>query len=228
MSVATKPKEYPMLFAQEFIPKILSGEKTQTRRPIRQQPIPVLEGEWNEWHYHNCRGCHTKSALLESMANSVRWRVGDVLWVKETIKFFAEPTDDGQIEYFGGRLKNLGPSSGDVPDDKLDVYFRMVDKSQKAKKSITVPSILMPRFAARIFLRVTDVRVERLQAIKEADVLAEGIEPQHLEKNRKFYHRDDVAGITFAEFWDGAYPKNPFLANPWVSVTTSQRIEDYR
>jgi len=83
----------------------------------------------------------------------------------------------------------------------------------------------MPRWAARIFLEVTDVRVERLHSIKDADVVAEGIEKHEIDSWRKWLDPRDVHGHAFGVAWDQVYPKCPWKDNGWVSVTTFKRVE---
>ncbi|HIX89960.1 MAG TPA: hypothetical protein H9845_03575 [Candidatus Agathobaculum pullicola] len=102
------------------------------------------------------------------------------------------------------------------------------------------PSIHMPRKAARIFLRVTSVRVERLQAITEEDAKAEGAEKMHpctdpeTGKTAFLLHENGTYRAGFSQIWDSTIPKRPSLFerylyyweyNPWVWVIEFERIE---
>ena len=92
-----------------------------------------------------------------------------------------------------------------------------------------VPSIFMPRWASRLTLRVTDVRVERVQEISGEDVLAEGVQMRHIEKWEEWLHRDDAAVVAFGELWDSINGKRPGCAwgdDPWVWAVTFERIDE--
>lgn len=138
---------------------------------------------------------------------------GDILWVRETwrpVRFFrpakAVP-DDFKERGFEYRADGIIRSDG-----KEDKWH---------------PSIHMPRDAARLFLRVTGVRAERLQSITHQDVLREGIEECVGRK-----HGDDCAcaEIRFSELWDSTIkasdlPLYGWDANPWVCVIEFERID---
>jgi hypothetical protein len=93
------------------------------------------------------------------------------------------------------------------------------------------PSIFMPRFASRLTLTVTNVRVERLQECSEADAIAEGIEPHHsgwMPYNTAFYEADGVTPAnyhpdprdSYRQLWNTINRKAPWEDNPWVVAYT--------
>lgn len=91
------------------------------------------------------------------------------------------------------------------------------------------PSIYMPRWACRIELEVTAVRVERLHAIGSDGrharaVLAEGITLEEIEHQAKFFHPDDAPALTFGHLWNGINGKRaPWASNPFVWVVEFKR-----
>jgi hypothetical protein len=139
-----------------MVKAILSGKKTQTRRIVRDKYLNTYHdheacanGVIIEWRFRDC--------FSEIMDNSPHYSTGDVLWVRERFS-----------PVFNGKGEQIGIVYGAdcvAPDGGL------VDEPRRWK-----PSIHMPRTAARIFLTVTNVRCERLQAISESDAGAEGFE----------------------------------------------------
>lgn len=160
-------KESPILFNGAMVRAILEGRKTQTRRPVK---IP-------EGHHINVitmldehRGERPSfiSCGVEFTASCV---VGDTLWVRETWR--PASTEDGHecFAYAADNRYQCGKPAGDFP----------------AKWK---PSIHMPRRAARTFLDVTGVRVERVSDISESDAMAEGFDGRRhfLDTWTELYH----------------------------------------
>lgn len=126
------------------------------------------------------------------------YKVGDILYVRETFN----NTETDTVLYAADK-------------DFIDFYLFM-ESEIKWK-----PSIHMPKEAARIFLKVTDVRVERLQDITEEQAEKEGV---------KAYGQNNCSGtsarIAFAELWDSiSETKFEWRANPWVWVIEFERVE---
>ena len=86
------------------------------------------------------------------------------------------------------------------------------------------PSIHMPRWASRITLRITDVRVERLQAISEDDARAEGC-PYPPEWAGRFMDRDETAKTWFKSIWNTINGPGAWDANPWVWAISFERVK---
>lgn len=143
----------PIIFNTEMVRALLDGRKTVTRRVIKPQPegkpVPMTKS-----------GCWPGYFAIQGTDKVVRppFLPGDVLWVRET---WAHPSEK---EILAGAEQNKYLYRADTP-------------AQPCAWDRWRPSIHMPREATRIFLRVTDVRVERLQDITEDDVCAEGAEP---------------------------------------------------
>jgi len=206
---------HPILFNDEMVRAILEGRKTQTRRPIK----PPVDGlAFTGWHPEDM-----SIALFarEDEVGKTHWSSrcpygipGDRLWVRETWQLLVTcavgwgdgPDDwDYDVEEAEGIPKQL-PYDGEV-------VYRATDPEAATWWH---PSIHMPRWASRIDLEVTDVRVQRLRDIEWRDVKAEGIDLSSLVSRGR--NRDIDAGHLFAEQWDAIYADRGlgWNANPWV------------
>jgi len=152
--------------------------------------------------------------------------VGDRLWVREAC-YAKELTDEEAVEYAvqcgDPELPRVGLDGGLYP---ADAHIRPIENSSDAsdrwgvmhnyrgKRGAQVPPIHMPRWASRLTLEVTGVRIERLQDINEADAEAEGVRP--------------VAGAgqiahfisPYRELWEQINGKDSWSLNPWVWVVS--------
>ena len=186
-------KERPILFNGEMVRAILDGRKTMTRRVVKPQPGPL--------------GIHP--AMRVQMAeNPPLGTIGDRLWVRETFRIYNSASecacyDECKCASVNG--KPLYRASDPSPDD---------DK--------WTPSIHMPRWASRITLEVTGVRVERVADITEEDAKAEGCEGHPVSGHNGFPNgwapRDE-----FQDLWQSIYSN--WDANPWVWVYQIRRIK---
>lgn len=157
----TKQKERGITFSPLMLEAILAGRKTMTRRVCETQPLP---------HYTDLR---VENGVLDYRAypgqGSARhvicdcpFEVGTRLWVKEKLRTGADTTETGCIVY---------ASDGKI----LDRDGKSVRWPWKLR---TLGAMYCPRWASRITLEITAVKVERLQDISEADKLAEGATPE--------------------------------------------------
>lgn len=189
--------EYPKLLKDEMVRATLAGIKTQTRMPVKfRDPSGtysiVDDSEGDLWVFD------ADEAGQWHRARSPFGVPGDALWVREC---WARTTDyDGQFLLDGVKALYRADNNGSVTPSRWR------------------PSIHMPRWASRLTLPVKRVWVERVQSISNADVLAEGIAPEQIDKWRQWVHRDDCAGMAFAETWDSIYGAKGFYwaANPYV------------
>ena len=184
----------PIIFSTPMVQAILDGKKTQTRRVIKPQP----DGEIKANIPYEFYGTKTERIFTDTKAYLAPCSVGDILWVRET---WAKRVYSDNRYYYKA-------------DDNLGAIFnREGDKWR--------PSIFMPREAARLFLRVKNVRVERLQDITEEDAIAEGMSKTLV---------DGVVFISakgnFHVFWDSLNIKRGYGwdTNPWVWVIEFERI----
>lgn len=216
------PKERPILFSTPMVQAILEGRKTMTRRVVKDEP----KGE--PWIFSNMEEDHAwfKWNLPPSSFVSRKCpygQAGDILWVRETWCDY----NDGYSEEHA-HLKSPEPH-----------YLYRADCKEFEKAKIWRPSIFMPRSACRLRLKITDIKVERLQDISEEDAIAEGIEwkikyPEE-SPNTKYYRdylfADRLAfGIgfkakqSFRSLWHKINGEESWNANPWVWVVSFQKI----
>jgi len=199
-------KERPIIFSGEMMRAILDGKKTQTRRVIKPQPDYAILKEGTELEAHKC------PQLASVHSGRKEWglyrvpfhgrdvpcfsfdcpygKPGDRLWCKETFVRQYTGFDYGIIYKADG-----------------------IKISEDMKWS---PSIYMPRWASRIILEITGIRVERIQDITEEDAKAEGCEIGHgLTDDSPFFARE-----AFQKLWDSINAKRGYgwYENPWVWV----------
>jgi hypothetical protein len=181
---------------------ILEGRKTQARRVVKWTGIDGLNLSFSGLSASNIAG--TRWALMSMGASCWQERghadcpygvPGDRLWVRETFYHME-----------GGPIRDAVGGVMDVMEDEI-VY--RADGNRLLKWT---PSIHMPRWASRITLELTDVRVQRLQEISHHDALAEGVEYD--------VSREDGAPLPrFRKLWDSINAKtHPWSSNPWVWV----------
>lgn len=231
--------ERPILFSGPMVRQILSGNKTQTRRIIKNVPPDcdrVLKACDNSGEYK-----FFSRMSYGSMLAKTKWfkcpygKPGDRLWVRETWKYY-DWTEEGEpwIKYGANEGISL---TKDIPEEWWDkVWDTWADLSAPDNFKINSraadrkwrPSIFMPRWASRITLEIVDVRVERLQEISRADAKAEGFLPgmNGLEKwaGRTYGN----AQLAFEACWKDINGKKPGRAwedNPWVWVIEFRRIK---
>ncbi|GKO38159.1 hypothetical protein NUBL21974_04390 [Klebsiella quasipneumoniae] len=226
--------ERGMIFNAEMVRAILDGRKTQTRRIMKVQPesnqlglLLITDstkhsdiGKYH-WAESNATGNHVRSKLFSCPFGAV----GDRIWVRETWSSdFANYYPNDRVWYAADNNRRLDIEVVDgvrgiySPESDVHVPFRWQ------------PSIHMPRWASRILLEITDVRVERLNAISEEDARAEGIidggclncgEPEPCG----CANPEPDATDAFAYLWQSIYGQDNWNANPWVWVIEFKHVE---
>lgn len=207
-------KERGMIFNGEMVRAILDGRKTQTRRPIKWKQTRFTEiGEredgtkwpWSEDAEHACDFWHPCPFGA----------VGDRIWVRET---FQGPLVHEELfeEYSAYPEKFETPEYCEYAADGgvRPEYCDLDDNLRHGWR----PSIHMPRWASRILLEITDVRVERLKSISDRDALREGCSTADMKSG-------DCAADVFARLWASIYGAESWNANPWVWVIEFKRVE---
>ncbi|EQC1581285.1 hypothetical protein ACY2PL_003565 [Klebsiella oxytoca] len=192
--------ERGMIFNAEMVRAILDGRKTQTRRPVK---FPVLDRNL---------GCELAGNELAgelaagNYLNSAFGKPGNRIWVRET----------------------WTPESIDAEDGSYSPDYRATANGQPLDGRWT-PAIHMPRWASRILLEISEVRVERLNAISEHDAQAEGVVKlrggfwQHYQPGWT-QHQLSARG-SFVTLWKSIYGEESWNSNPWVWVIEFKRIE---
>ena len=222
-------KERPILMTTESVKAILDGRKTMTRRVIKPQPI------YDRYSYFTILRKGRETGDTQNFNNGCYphfcpyGQVGDRLWVRET--FVLE--SDAEYGYSEDELKRIGVDRPIKTEDggldwgvyHLIPHYRATepepnivapDQDTYDDKTRWAPSIFMPRWASRITLEITGVRVERLQEITDTDVDEEGVVYNPQATN---------APQAFKELWDSINGKKyPWLSNPWVWVIKFDNI----
>ena len=219
-------KERPILFSGPMVRAILGGHKTQTRRVIR---LP-LGYEHNEvYGYEGVYGGLHALACDPGPSRAIRCPHGepkDLLWVREAHGIATGHMYDGAaaVRYFAdGSIRS-------VADERSNASRRSLSMSKSR------PSIHMPRWASRILLEVTDVRVERLQSISEEDARAEGVQALDSYMGEPGWYAADASNPhatvsraavnAFACLWDKTGDgRHTWASDPWVWVVSFKVVE---
>ncbi|HCP3956556.1 TPA: hypothetical protein ODN05_004307 [Escherichia coli] len=201
-------KERGMIFNDEMVRAILEGRKTQTRRPVKNVRADNCLVIRKPTKKRNGVYTHVMDALEHGLCPF--GNVGDRIWVRETFNAFWLDNDVIQ------EIKDGVSLASELCDYKADYS----DSSKPAEG--WTPSIHMPRWASRILLEITDVRVERLHDMSEADAKAEGASPV----TYKITPPEAVYRVGFGDIWRGIYGQENWLSNPWVWVIEFKRIKE--
>jgi len=225
-------KETPILFNGEMVRAILEGRKTQTRRPFKYQPTDcwrpdrfcVLH-ELKDGHFplRNGEPIPIGYGVVNEDGDvgyvSPFGNVGDHLWVRENFRYGTRDNGQSVIVYAAdGEVRELFASEGGEGD--LCKTGRIIN--ERVGTGPCRPSIHMPRWASRITLKVTDIRVQRVQEISEEDAIAEGcsgsFSPAYCAGGEIVGADGEYPSDEFRKLWDSIY--GTWDANPWVWVAT--------
>ena len=217
----------PILFSTSMVKAILEGRKLMTRRT---KGLDFVNKNSNLFRYDSCDDTYGDYDSREPDA-TLHWfenidengkelekyvsvkcpygKVGDVLWVRETFL----PT-----------IIN-GKKDGNWYKASVDITSQLIIKWKS--------SLFMPKAACRIFLEITDVRVERLQDISNEDAIDEGIERLNVASSMMCYKSYVVKGggtgvypyVSFQTLWQSINGKESWEKNSWVWVVSFKRIE---
>lgn len=204
---APTTKSKPILFSAPMVRALLAGTKTQTRRITKPQPegVSTFEGETLPyWHVGGFRTHLTANKKLICPYGAT----GDHLWVREHFR----------LETL---LEDLPPSAAGAKDTvryETDSFVRGEQIDDFGRLRV---GMFMPRWASRITLRITDVRVERLNAISEADAEAEGIDGN-----------DALVGqianpyrTAYAQLWESINGVGSWSVDPFVWVVAFEVVK---
>ncbi|EKN6179374.1 hypothetical protein DVQ53_00285 [Yersinia enterocolitica] len=191
--------EKPILFNAEMVNAILSGRKTQTRRIISEKTLHLFGVAASAGECHPIELCDQRSQSYY-LDFCPLGKPGDQLWVREA--FAAGLCTESTLAY--------------------RATHKTEDLEEGWGETIKwTPSIHMPRWASRINLLITGVRVERLNDISEQDAMAEGC--LYGKGNGEI----DLAVRPenhFPTLWASIYGAESWQANPWVWVITFRRV----
>lgn len=241
-------KERPIIFSGPMVRAILDGRKTQTRRVVKPQPIYVTgDGKHSKWSWRDgifaFKMYPSRSTILRHCPYGVP---GDRLWVKETWQE-VHPIQVTEGRYcIDGRAGIPGPppvsyrviyrADGEYPPvwhcvgfpyRSLNTTDAVLSKHfPRGMEYSWCPSTHMPRWASRVTLEITGVRVERLQDISEDDAVAEGSQIPIAEYGGRVAMTERQA---FSNIWNSLNAKRaPWDSNPWVWVIEFKKVEGDR
>lgn len=237
-------KERPILFSAPMVNAILSGKKTQTRRVVKPQPVrflphstPMDSKPEDRWVIHHPMGWRWRDsfasdeaggvAAILSVADHCPYGVaGDQLIVKEAAWMWCQRVTNGKTK--SDRQKWLY-----VPMREAPVIY-VADHPLQPLTSIASPETgahwgwrkkigrFLPKWASRITLEVTSIRVERLQDISEEDAIAEGVDTT-------VPHLDRVPAIAeYNRLWNSINGERPGCSwddSPWLWVISFKKLE---
>lgn len=244
-------KEIPILFSSPMVQAILRGDKTQTRRGLKPQPQRDSQHPWT-WNPKRVHGnpfyfSGSTEHLIEiltapELGICPYGKPGDLLYVRETHYRF------GHWEPIPGKETKGGRQKWQFVEDRAEVLYDAPETFRKGMHNADpwTPawhkrnSLFMPKEAARIWLEVESVRVERLQDISEGDAVAEGIEKVNVnhdvEPEYKDYHGVPLCrvgdkhpwGLTpygsFKSLWQSINGAESWAANLWVWAVTFKMV----
>lgn len=191
--------EKPIIMTAHSVRAILAGRKTQTRRVLKPQPA---YGKFDDFYT-------MPDGLLQMRFVESR-KTGDYFWTNKA----PHAVDD-----------HLWVKEAFATDGPIVRYAATDDiHDLREKKS----PLFMPRWASRITLQVTGVKVERLQDISEADAQAEGVEPVGVPTGRIDGHGENIEQgsyrAAYSEIWNSIHGPGAWDANVWVVAITFRRV----
>lgn len=218
-------REKPIIFNSDMVRAILEGRKTQTRRVVKPQPVLVC----NEKHengklrslskYWEWKGRPVNESSFFACA---KYQPGDLLWVCET--WTPAPSQ------FCRCPQGCEPDPCDAwkagegcESIRSGVIYRA--DPQPAPRRWR-PSLHMPKWAARIWLEVTGVRVERLQDISEEDAEAEGVQVDETQRRHRTRLVEPTPCGYFRDLWNSIYGTAAWDENPWVWVNEFKKVDE--
>lgn len=228
-------KERPILFNGAMVRAVLAGDKTQTRRAVKLPHNNPL-GQWEPtrvggpgvrfsdgtpapaqpaiWH------TRTGDALLCPYGQP-----GDCLWVREAFRFAASldrlsPNNVGEKALDAGYNTPWAPTQFEADGTRAGAWHGFDTPPTITTPGKLRPGIHMPRWACRLVLEITRVRVERLQAINHMDALAEGVglNPSAADLTMTTSAGESMPRVMFRALWEQINGAGAWDGNPWVWV----------
>ena len=236
-------RERPILMSAPMVRAILDGRKTVTRRIVK--PQPELNPDYKpsrldrythhpEYHWPS-RQARSMVSLSEMTACCPYCSPGDRLWVREAFNLFDPDRDPIAPSRFGKRA----PYDGCINDEPIrwTACYRADGELEHPTDGAArwKPGIHMPRWASRLTLEVTGIRVERLHDITEEDAKAEGVTPYvpghgaatDDELNAEPGLRSPrMYRFGFEQVWCDINGADSWQANPWIWVVSFRRLAE--
>ena len=203
-------KERPIPFRGREVRAILDGRKTMTRRVVKLRAGEIAH-DGDDGSLHAVANT-TWGDCIERIIHCPYGVPGDLLWVRETCWHREVHHADCLDEYeYCATCEHPNGSTNPADYNTNDGYWRKI------------PSIFMPRWASRLTLRITSIRVERLQEITEQDAMREGVKAECVSTQPGIYSYR----APFVELWDSINAARGFGwdANPLVWVVAFERVQ---
>lgn len=248
----TAIKSRPIPFSAPMIRALLEGRKTQTRRIVKPQPLgfadtdqiagwesgnTALRGTKGNYHLVKLHESANRMLSCQGIPRDVDYfcpygKPGDRLWLRENFRL-PKSLNAMNCTQVAERMLDLGYTAPWAP-----IRYESDGATINATERTNSPHSLwggdwgrlrvarfMPRWASRITLEITDVRVEHVQEISEEDAEAEGI--RRTEGGWWAGPRDNymVPSAAYRELWDSINGAGSWSSNPWVWVITFKRVE---
>ncbi len=223
------PKERGLLCKGEMVRAILDNRKTQTRRlcpvPVRSLPHTRTVGDLDinhpmGWRWKNTFASDQAGGAIEVLRAVSPFRVGQRLWIKET--FYCDHCFVGDHKATCNACVRCSHTDEDrIASWRKLLYYRADGEPDFDGERVRWTSpLLMPRWASRITLEITNVRVEPLQDISVADIESEGLPPGD------WYRVAGGPEKWFESLWDNINDdKAPWRSNPMVYVVEFQKVD---
>ncbi len=195
----------PILFSAPMVRALLSGAKTQTRRLMKPQPADDIRLHRFPNESHAWISSFGHKYGRQTAHSCPQGRAGDSLWVRESWQTHCDKD---------------GITPRDLPPE-TDVQYPATYEHWVSKRR---PGIHMPRWASRITLQITDVRVQKVKDITEEDAKAEGVRPMR-DGGGTYVGREGPGNLVtpwpsakeaFADLWDSINGAGAFEADSWV------------
>ncbi|MBY0453759.1 MAG: hypothetical protein K2Q11_02615 [Burkholderiaceae bacterium] len=197
-------KERPINLSGQAVRAILSGAKTQERRLVNlkngEYMPPSRRADVNGW--------------MQMLRLCPYGKTGDRIWVRESWRADAGLNGKLAIDFSGWPVRY----EADGAVLRHGSFFGGMDGRRR-------PPAQMPRWASRITLEITGVRVERLQDISEADALAEGIDPNAANSFARVAGITRPNGFAYRDLWNRVNDPDSWDENPWVWVLEFKRVD---
>lgn len=243
--------DHPILFSRPMVCAVKDNRKTQTRRELNLDRLKPARGCDVERDFHSVGGFRlqkdgTWGAYLEKFPGTCMGfikcpygKVGDRLWVREAWRVASVNHNIPRAQFYTVQFRDFGVLPHPQPDRSLFEPLVAKDKFESGDISSFGrwrPSIHMPRWASRVTLEITGIRVERLQCIWYEDAIAEGIERIG---NAKINPRDFTSCWcdytksqpywnspidSFHSLWESINGPASWKANPFVWVVSFKKI----
>lgn len=229
----TATKERPVIMTGESVRAILDGRKTQTRRVVKPQPdSPCVLAPDIAWIAGRATCIWPAPYVLDDgsrpdhHATCRHGKPGDRLWVKETWALVKPQYDHEFPNYVDGFEEWAGPIPMRCPPGWTLILKSLWNgyeyETAEERGFSWRPSLFMPRWASRLTLEITEVRVQRLHEITEEDAKAEGVEWN--SGPLRMGHTHPISA--FKASWDEINgKKRPWSSNPWIWAISFRKVE---